>query len=38
MGTVEQLAETILEDSDWKVRKDASDTLIQYKEEPLYAI
>lgn len=38
MGTVEQLAETILEDSDWKVRKDASDTLIQYKEEPLYKI
>lgn len=38
MGTIEELAETILEDSDWKLKEGASDILTQYKEEPLYAI
>ena len=38
MGTVEQLAETILEGSDWKVDKDASENLQQFVEEPLYRI
>lgn len=37
MGTITKLANTILEDSDWKVR-DINDTLIQYTEEPLYKI
>ena len=36
MGTIEQLAETILEGSDWKLA--ASDKLKQFVEEPLYEI
>ena len=38
MGTIEELATVILEDSDWKLKEGASDILTQYKEEPLYAI
>lgn len=37
MGTVEELAETILEETDWRVQK-GSEPLYQYVEEPLYRI
>jgi hypothetical protein len=37
MGSVTDLAKIVLEGSDWKVGEN-NDTLIQYKEEPLYAI
>ena len=36
MGTVKQLAETILEGSDWKLAE--SDNLMQFVEEPLYKV
>lgn len=36
MGTADQLGETILEGSDWKI--EAGDQLKQYKEEPLYEV
>jgi hypothetical protein len=36
MGTIKKLANTILEDSDWKLKD--HDVLKQYKEEPLYKI
>ena len=37
MGTIIDLAETILEDSDWKL-KSQNATLQQFKEEPLYEV
>ena len=36
MGTVEELGEKILEDTDWKVKKDSDNPLRQTIEEPLY--
>lgn len=36
MGSIDELADSILEESDWK-RKDG-DTIRQYKEEPLYVM
>lgn len=38
MGTVVQLAETILEGSDWRIDKDNTQNLKQFIEEPLYKI
>ena len=37
MGTIDYLAEKVLEDSDWRVGE-GNDILKQYKEEPLYKI
>jgi hypothetical protein len=37
MGTICQLAETILDESDWQVG-DNNDIIVQTKEEPLYAL
>lgn len=38
MGTVVQLAETILEGSDWALDEEETDNLKQFIEEPLYRI
>jgi hypothetical protein len=37
IGTIDYLAEKVLEDSDWRVGE-GNDVLKQYKEEPLYKI
>ena len=38
MGTISQLATSVLKGSDWKLKEGESSTLEQFKEEPLYEI
>ena len=38
IGTIDYLAEKVLEDSDWRRVGEGNDVLKQYKEEPLYKI
>lgn len=38
MGTVEELAETVLEGTDWTLDKENSDEILQEKEEPVYEV